>query len=207
MIDKALTLLSNELEAYLQTVGTLSEGYVSMGNVAQIENEEGGSKTLLNKVILTLVNVEEESAFKNLPNFAKTLSGGVRYQNPPVYLNLYLLFAAHFPPDNYTEALRRLSYVIQFFQGRHVFNLNNTPSFNVEPPDPDLADIQLTLDMYTMTFEQINHLWGSLGGRQLPFVMYKARLVKILDRQQTGSGALIEEVGTNEKAISTQSNS
>jgi hypothetical protein len=51
--------------------------------------------------------------------------------------------------------------------------------------------------MYTLTFEQINHLWGSLGGRQIPFVMYKVRMVAITERSIRREVPLIEEVDTN----------
>lgn len=196
MIHQALNLLHHELEEYLQNrLGPNTENYAELSNVGQIENENATG--LDGKVVVSLVNIEEESTLKNNPHFKKTINGGVRYENPPVYLNLYLLFAAFFPPtpDGYRESLGRLSSVIEFFQGKHVFNLRNAPGFLIN--EPDLADIQLILNLYTMTFEQINHLWGSLGGKQIPFVMYKARLVRMLDRRQTGSGMLIEEIENN----------
>jgi hypothetical protein len=48
-----------------------------------------------------------------------------------------------------------------------------------------------------MTFEQINHLWGSLGGKQVPFAMYKARLVAVSDHRSLGQGRLIEKIEGN----------
>ena len=52
------------------------------------------------------------------------------------------------------------------------------------------------MELYTLTFEQINHLWGSLGGRQIPFVMYKLRLVSITERALVREVPLIEEIET-----------
>ena len=204
MIHQALNLLHHELEAYLQTrLGPSTETFAELGNVGQIENENATG--LEGKVILSLVNIEEESTLKNNPHFKKTINGGVRYENPPIYLNLYLLFTAYFQPspEGYQESLLRLSAIIEFFQGRHIFNLRNAPGFagGTVLPEPNLADMQLILNLYTMTFEQINHLWGSLGGKQIPFVMYKARLVRMLDRRQTGTGALVEEIENDGKAI------
>jgi hypothetical protein len=40
-------------------------------------------------------------------------------------------------------------------------------------------------------------LWGSLGGRQIPFVMYKVRLVSIAERSVRREVPLIEEIDTN----------
>lgn len=208
MIHIALEILRSELDAYMQN---LPGHEVVLGNVATLDPNSGVTTTLLeNRVILSLVNVEEESAFKNLPNTSKLPNGTVQYANPPVFLNLYLLFTANFLPDgndtNYSLALDNLSRVIQFFQSKSVFNLKNAPGFqnNPEPPSADVSEIQLILNLYTMTFEQINHLWGSLGGRQLPFVMYKARLVELKDRRTTGAGSLIEEIGSNEQAIAPE---
>jgi hypothetical protein len=61
---------------------------------------------------------------------------------------------------------------------------------------PDIADLEFTLELYTLTFEQINHLWGSLGGRQVPFAMFKMRLVAITDRSVVRVVPLIEEIQT-----------
>jgi len=137
-----------------------------------------------------------------LPNYAKTTNGTVQYLNAPIYLNLYLLFSANLTVKKYPIALQYLSEVIQFFQGRNVFNFKTATNYKSnEPLDPDLAELQLILNLYTMTFEQINHLWGSLGGKQLPSVMYKARLIKITDRRTTGTVSVIEEIGTGEKFL------
>ena len=59
-----------------------------------------------------------------------------------------------------------------------------------------ISDLKFTLELYTLTFEQINHLWGSLGGRQVPFAMYKLRLVAITDRALLREVPLIEEIET-----------
>ena len=130
------------------------------------------------------------------------MNGAARYEQPPVYLNLYLLFSANFP-DNYDNALIRLSQTIRFFQSKRLFNLINTTSPTIlasandaNNPDRDaLAGMELVVDLYTMTFEQINHLWGSLGGKQIPFVMYKVRLVVIREPKYTAEPPVIEEVG------------
>ena len=201
MINHALNLLEAELESYMENVlDTNPDGgsYIVQGNVAQIDVEN--ATALERKVVLSVVNIEEESAFKNLPNYNKMANGSVRYQNPPVFLNLYVLFAANFPPGSYSVSWERLSAVLRFFQGRNVFNLKNAPSFD-DKNDPDISEMQIILDLYTMTFEQINHLWGSLGGKQMPFAMYKARLVRMIDRRQTGTGVLIEEIALTDKSI------
>ena len=176
MIDFALIKLRNELQAYLTPTRP-----VTLDNVALMESADKVT-ALGDHVIITLVNIEEESSLKNGLNYRRTPIGGIEYENRPIFLNLYLLFTANFP-RNYDVSLMLLSKIIQFFQGHNSFIVNS-----------DEGESQLTLDLYTMTFEQINHLWGSLGGKQIPFVMYKARLVQITDRRSKGTGSPIIEI-------------
>ena len=201
MIAEALNIIKTELGIYIQSLG--DNGNVKdvvLGNIAQFENDDTGA--LKDKIVITLVNSEEESALKNSGNYYR-FNGNLNFHNPPVYLNLYVLFSANWQ-SKYEVALKRLSSVIEFFQGKHVFTIQNSPeSINDKKHfnDPKFIELRLILDMYTMTFEQINHLWGSLGGKQIPFVMYKVRLVKIdadkivrevqvIDKPQNETGVL-----------------
>ena len=199
MINSAISLIVYQLNSYVRG---LDDESVVMGNIAFIESDSNAaSAPLENRVVVTLVNLEEESAFKNISSTTRSVNGGVQYTNPPVYLNLYLLFTANFPA-NYDLAVQSISDVIKFFQQKRVFRLKNSPSIEIpDTPDPEFSAIELYLNLYTMTFEQINHLWGALGGKQMPFVMYKARLVELEDRILIDSGHLIEEVNRNENAL------
>jgi hypothetical protein len=57
--------------------------------------------------------------------------------------------------------------------------------------------MNIKAELYTLSFEQINYLWASLGGKQMPFVMYKLRLVAITDRKLVREVPLIEELTNN----------
>ncbi len=52
---------------------------------------------LKDSIVITVVNIEEESTLKNGRTFTKWPDGLARYENRPVYLNLYVLFTANFP--------------------------------------------------------------------------------------------------------------
>ncbi|MEM8906788.1 MAG: DUF4255 domain-containing protein, partial [Bacteroidota bacterium] len=158
-------------------------------------------------IIISLVNIEEESALKNNPYYRTPQPNGqVDYHNPPIYINLYMLVTANHL--NYQEALRKLSMVMQFFQSRKKFTVSSAfnplrtagsmDEIDLEFSDEESAELQVTIDLYTLTFEQVNHLWGALGGKQLPFVMYVVRLVKIEDQIKQGGGQLIQNVQINE---------
>lgn len=204
MLFKGLSIIRDELQAYIQLQGDPT-ALVVLENIALLDS--GNDTDLIkDKIIISLVNIEEESSLKNVKNFRKNLNGGIDYIEPPVNLNLYLLFSVNFPGgqlpnNNYTRALTRLSNIIQFFQGRKLFSIHNSPNStliqnNANLDDPELTALKLTMELYTLTFEQINHLWGSLGGKQVPFVMYKARLVSIQDGGEQ-QASIIEEINND----------
>jgi hypothetical protein len=119
---------------------------------------------------------------KNQPALKRNPPGNPVYENPPVFLNLYVLFSSNYWGTNYIYALKRISYVIQFLQSKNTFTYNSSVSGD-RATDPDVLDLRFTMEIYTLTFEQLNHLWGSLGGRQIPFVMYKLRLIALTERK------------------------
>lgn len=187
MISKALTLLIRELNTYIDSVdqaGGTGPAVAELGNIALIENGGGNGNLLSEKIVLSLVNIEEEKRLKNSRNYVSN-GNQVEYVNPPININLYLLFSANF--DIYTTALKRLSQVIEFFQGKYVFTVADSPNSGYAN-DPQMKDLKLVLDIHTLNFEQINDLWGSLGGKQVPFVMYRTRLL-LMRRDATLSTA------------------
>lgn len=187
MISNVLNKLLVELQKYLTAITpslNITDDNIALNNVALVESADGANDIHNHNVIISLVNIEEESSLKNGLHYRRTSVGGIQYENPPVYLNLYLLFTTNFP-NSYNKSLVLLGFIIQFFQGQNIFSLPT-----------DEGELQLSLDLYTMTFEQVNHLWGSLGGKQIPFVMYKARLVRITDRKSQGTGMPIMEIQT-----------
>jgi hypothetical protein len=194
MIDKAILLLRNELQTYIH-VKDASVGVI-VDNIGLFETSRGD--TLTNNIVITLVNIEEESALKNQPPLKRPSVEKAIYENPPVFLNLYVLFTCNYSGADYVLALKRLSYVVQFLQSRNSFSTATSVSSAglIDLSDDDAVSLKFTMELYTLTFEQINHLWGSLGGRQVPFAMYKLRLVAMTERALLRQVPLIEEVNT-----------
>jgi hypothetical protein len=203
MIHEALSLIREELVIYLSTNGyTLNNAkdIVLMENIGLFESTTTGVN-FDDKIILTLVNIEEESTLKNAPFVKRDLAGPARYENPPVFLNLYLLVTAcnkSTDDKSYFDALARLSLVIRFFQGHNSFTVaTSSGPMDLTTLKEDVLRLKITAELYTLTFEQINHLWGTLGGKQMPFVMYKLRLVEIKEPKVIREVPLIEEIETN----------
>lgn len=192
MIDAALQLLRDELTSYLSSKDAAT---VVIDNIGLFETPAGNSLT--DNIVITLVNIEEESTLKNQPALKRPFINNAIYENPPVYLNLYVLFTCNYSGNDYILALKRLSFVIRFLQSKNVFSASSSVSGgSINLDEDDLVDLKFTMELYTLTFEQINHLWGSLGGRQMPFAMYKLRLVGITERALVREVPLIEEIET-----------
>ncbi len=194
MIETAIVLLRDELQAYINTKD--ASVTVIIDNIGMFETSNGD--TLTNNIVLTLVNIEEESTLKNQPPLKRPIGTSAIYENTPVYLNLYVLFTCNYSGNDYRLALRRLAYIIQFLQSKTSFSTASSAGAGVADLENDeTVNLRFTLELYTLTFEQINHLWGSLGGRQMPFAMYKLRLVAITERAQVREAPLIEEIEIN----------
>jgi hypothetical protein len=196
MIDAAITLLQQELKNYLTYKD--ASATVVVDNIGYLETANGNN--LNENIVISVVNVEEESTLKNQPAVKRNPPNFVVYENPPVFLNLYVLFTSNYWGDKYIFALSRISYVVQFLQSKNVFSFSSSVVGSI-PTDPDLLDLKFTMELYTLTFEQLNHLWGSLGGRQIPFVMYKLRLVAITERKTIREVPPILEIDTSLLAI------
>lgn len=196
MIDRALVILRDELDKYIDL--SIGAAEVVIDNIGLLET--ANADTLTRRIVITLVNIEEESTLKNNTPLRKGFGTNTVYENPPVFLNLYVLITCNYSGGDYEAALQRLSAVVKFFQSRSSFSFSSLTG-GLLPAAHDLLELKFTMELYTLTFEQINHLWGSLGGRQIPFVMYKLRLVAISERALVREVPVIEEIETDLKPI------
>jgi hypothetical protein len=189
MIYETMKFLSDEINAYLSLkLGVNTDPRLILGNVAKaLDNDTPGPASLTGKAILTLVNVEEDRIAKQQENYYKN-NTSVIYKNPPTYINLYLLISIN--KAEYSDSLKWLAYIIQFFQYQNVF----TP---LSHPALDTRITKLITDLYTLNFEQINHLWSTLGGKYLPSVMYKVRQITLDEDAVIAGGGLITEIDIN----------
>lgn len=177
MIDDAIAYIRRELVGYLGVVDT----DVITGNVHALK-EDNATRGLY----VSVVNLEEEPTLRNTSHAVRQ-NGIVHYQEPPVHLNLYVLFAADF--GNYGASLLRLSQTVELFQGKRVFDAATAAAGN---PFPATLE-KLIFDYHNLNLEQLNHLWGVLGGAYFPSAVYKVRLVRI-QRQLSVAGPEITTI-------------
>lgn len=189
MIYEALQIISEQLDNYLSSEGL--SNLVKLENIALIETTAENSDKVNGKVVLTLINLDEEKTLKNLPNYKVINKLNTEYKNPPVHLNLYLLISANC--NTYVNSLRSISKTIEFFQGKSTFTSENTTYTTKEDFDV-LSSFKLIVNLHTPTFEELNHIWGTLGGRQLPSVIYQIQMIEIDKKELTATGPVILEI-------------
>jgi hypothetical protein len=202
MLSHALTIVANELETHLRETYDAVSPQVFLGNIAEGVGNGGGTGTVPRDVlVISMVNIREEKTLKNVPNHVRhdsTLTAA--YQNPPAFLNFHILVTA--THGIYTNALLMLSRAIRFFQFSNVFTQNSVAPASLTTHAPaatldQLETFKLIFDLYSPTMEEVNHLWGTLGGKQYPFVLYTLRLFEMQFKAVQREARLITEVAAN----------
>jgi len=189
MIFETLEIVKDQVSIFLNDKFE-ETNMVVLENISNLE--EPDNNPMINKIVLSLINIEEEISLKNHPN-VQFKNGSYVYKNKPVNLNLYVLFSAN--RSTYTNSLTALSAVIEFFQNKKVFNQSNTVlSPSVPSAVNDMTEFRFVTDLYTPTFEQLNYIWGILGGKSVPSVMYKVSIVKLEGTSINDKGAPITEI-------------
>ena len=215
MILQVLKILSTELETFLDTFSGESSdsNRVVIGNIAfhEIDKYQPNSvdTSTDDKIVMTLVKVEEEPSLRNTPHYTRNVPDSTfEYHNPKVVVNLFILLTCN--SILYENAITYLSRVIRFFQSKNVFTQDNTIPITSGINALDrFDDFKIMLDLHSPTVEESNHLWSMLGGKQLPSVMYKIRVLDLEFRRVSETTPRVEEIhiiddATNETVIVTK---
>jgi hypothetical protein len=189
MIFETLQILKEQVENYFTEVGLGK--ILTLENIALWESTSENASKVDNKVVLTLLKLEEENTLKNLPNY-QIKNDKTEYKNPPVNLNMYVLFSANC--ETYEKSLSSISRIIQFFQGKKIFTQANTIYNRSNVELQDIESFRFVVELHTPRFEELNHVWGTLGGRQLPSVIYKIQLVQIEKNKKLATSGVITNI-------------
>ena len=166
MLDRTLSFLLDQLNGYLGARYHSSEPHVVLSSLCNLDGTTPPG--IENKVVLSLVNIEREAAAGSSRATLRQENEGFVRTSPALNLNLYVLVSASFGA-NYVQALMLLSAVLGYFQGKPVFTAQSAQSF------PRGLD-KLTMEIVSLDMQGLNNLWGNMGGKYLPSVLYKARM-------------------------------
>ncbi|BDD10009.1 hypothetical protein FUAX_24410 [Fulvitalea axinellae] len=172
MIHNVVPVIAGELNNYLANNFDFEEAKVIVSNLV---NQDGGvAFEGTNKLVCTLVNIEEDQSSRASRSGHMQIGNAYGESRPYINLNLKVLFSAHFSGKNYPESLKIISYVISFFQRKSVFTPNNTPRLTKNAE-------RLSFDMVTLEMNEISHLWGMMGAKYVPSVLYKVQMLSFRD--------------------------
>lgn len=166
MIHKILNTYASRLEEYLSAFYCRPEGLVTVGPIGNSTNERP------NKLMVCLLNVERETSGGITATVQKSTDGYVRLQ-PPLLLNLNVMLAAVYDERQYGESLSVLSDTLRFIQ--------STPKFRVENSD-------YTIEIVTLSTQDMNNVWTLMGGQYYPSVVCKIRRLTIDSENIAASG-------------------
>lgn len=167
MILNAMAAIRDDLNAFFRRRTGVTENMVELSELVNLDGSVAFAGQ--DKVLCTLISVEQERT-----NINRTV-GRLGKMNPPIDLNLYVLFSAYYQATNYEEALKSLSSIIGFFQGKQVFNTQNTPSLQLEVE-------KLTVELINLDVKELSNFWTAVGSKHLPSVLYKWRMISISEQ-------------------------
>jgi hypothetical protein len=171
MLDAAIGLIATQLNQALRGAFQLSEDLVVVTNLVDVNG--GAPVNATNKLVIFLANIERDTVMASQGMRAAVASGdrdAIAQTSAAVHLNLMLMFAANFGGSKYTEALKFISATIAFFQGRALFDHHNSPDL-----DPRIE--RLALDIENLNVAELSNLWGIMGGKYMPSILYRVRMI------------------------------
>lgn len=199
MIYQALQILTDEVNVFFKEQNIEPDSdVVVLDNIAIAGSENESAAGMNNRVVLSLLTINEEMTLRNFPN-RLSRSNKTVYMNEKVNLNLYVLFSGN--KNEYKDSLFFISKIIEFFQGKKQFTQSNSSYSATEYPMNELEDFAFTMELYTPSFEDLNYIWGTLGGKQFPSALYKLSLVTLEYQMPVTESGIVEVVNTemNEK--------
>lgn len=184
MIKEAFAHVVSELNGYFNVRSQIPDRAVA-GSLFNLQGKV--NQQVNDKVVMSLVNVEEDRTYRSVETFEKRPDGTSEQVKPPIKVNLYVLFVANL--SDYEEAVKAVDQVMSFFQHRPAFDYASIA---------ELADREgrMVFELHSLSFEQVNHLWGALGAKYMPSVLYKVGVVDIRDRQLEAEVPPVQEIDT-----------
>ena len=170
MINLALTFLAQSLNQFLKRYHNLNEDIAVVSSLVEIDGSI--NQASLNKIALFLVSIEKDTRSIQSTTTAQSSDGRIVQSSQPLSINLYAMVSANFPGANYQKGLRLLSNSTYFFQRNSVFDHHASPDL---PRNID----KLILDIENTDMAALSQIWGILGGKYVPSVLYKIRMLSI----------------------------
>jgi len=168
MIQRVLELIRRRLNAFLGSADPGEDGWVVLANI--VDHEGRPFSGAENKMVMFVGNVEYETSMSTPGRTAQRSGSTYTAVAAPRYINLSVMFFANFYNQRYGDGLEMLSRTISFFQQNPRFTNDSDPTL-----DPSVE--KLTIEMVNLDLTQLNYVMSMIGGKYLPMVCYKLRMI------------------------------
>ncbi|MBW3530717.1 DUF4255 domain-containing protein [Shewanella sp. NKUCC06_TVS] len=184
MLDSCMETIAYSLNQHLKIRFQLSEDIVVISSLA---NQDGSvCSNVNNKIVLFITSIEKETS---MVQASREISHSKYLMAKPIFINLYIMVSANFTGSNYGESLKFISSVIAFFQVNSVFNHQNHPDMNK-------GIDKIVLDIENVPIQDLSSIWGMLGAKYVPSILYKVRMITIDAKAEISRINEISEIDT-----------
>lgn len=202
MIHIVIEFLISELNTYIvQRAGTAEiPTLVVADNLVKRDGTPNNS--IVDKVVLVVVNIAEDHVYHSVQRLSKDRDRPAEISRPSTQVNLCLMFVGNH--EKYSESLKHISYVITFFQQHPAFDYVSIMDMAVRKGylSPEQAAEgrggRIVFKLFSPTFEQQNHIWGMLGAKFMPSVMYQVGILNITEGLVEGEIPVVTDISANE---------
>ncbi len=189
MISQFINFLKVDLNSFISQKKGVEDTFVLFANLNNVvENSQNGE----NKIIISIVNIEEEKLLKSPDNYIKSPTE-IIYKNPPVWLNFICLFTFFTKSNENYDGIDLLSNVVQYFQSKP--RLNKVTAVVPENFPSGMEDLRA--EFVSLNYEQTNYLWGLFGGKYHASVVYKFKTIPVDNLDITPGGPPILDTEVN----------
>lgn len=189
MISESLNVIVELINVFISPSST--DDPLLLSNISKYNDGNEFSAALNDKLILSIVNIEEDRVAKSPENYVKENSM-IRYKNPAIPINLTVLFAA--THGDYEQAIMLIEKVVRFFQVKNVFTPANTPELSTINEVNGINIEKIIFEWVNLNLEQVNQLWTTLGGHYMPSFVMKMRMFTIDEQQIQKEGLPVKEI-------------
>jgi hypothetical protein len=165
MIDLALKFLQEQLTAHINAQPDLEDVDLKLSNLV---NETGSIAFGENSLAMTVICLNDDPLTKSQLTGYAQLGKRPSQLLQEMNLSLHLLLAANF--KDYSRAWKALYHIFAYFKAHPIFTPSEFPTLS-----PSIG--KMAVEQEILGYEQLNHVWSIVGGKQLPSIMFRVRVL------------------------------
>ncbi len=189
MVRNALLEIRESLNEFLINRYDIDSDVVEINRLVGSAGDQPSKNQ--NKVIITLINLAQETASQYYSIPTPDRNGGYRKINPDMCFNLEILFTCCF--DDYDESLKFLGSLLSFFQSHLVLR-------EFIGKESNSAGV-LKFELQDQTFSEMHSLWNSMGAKYSPSVVCRVKHIIVQENQTTIESASVSDINVRAEPL------